>query len=96
MQQGTSKAIVDLERNRRTLKKPANHIPWFGCGAGRVYSIGVSIQIVSSYINYVLSLLRTIDPVFTTVYISERHQQVNATRANNGSKIMKKAPKWVP
>ena len=26
------KSIVDAERDRRTLEKPANHIPWFGGG----------------------------------------------------------------
>jgi hypothetical protein len=33
MQKGTSKVIVDAERNRRTLEKPANRFPWFGGGA---------------------------------------------------------------
>ena len=33
MPKGTSKIIVDAERNRRTLEKPANRFPWFGGGA---------------------------------------------------------------
>jgi hypothetical protein len=33
MQRGTSEVIVDAERNRRTLEKPANRFPWFGGGA---------------------------------------------------------------
>jgi hypothetical protein len=33
MRKGRPKVIVDAERNRRTLEKPANHVPWFGGGA---------------------------------------------------------------
>ena len=33
MPKGTSKVIVDAERNRRTLEKQANQLPWFGGGA---------------------------------------------------------------
>ena len=32
-QKGGQKLIVDAERNRRTLEKPASHVPWFGGGA---------------------------------------------------------------
>ena len=34
MPKGISKAIVDAERNRRTLDNPANQLPWFEGGAG--------------------------------------------------------------
>ena len=34
MPKGMSKVIVDAERNRRTLEKPANQLPWFEGGAG--------------------------------------------------------------
>ena len=34
MENGSQKGIVDAERKRRTLEKPANQLPWFGCGAG--------------------------------------------------------------
>ena len=34
MPKGTSKVIVDAERNRRTLEKLANQLPWFEGGAG--------------------------------------------------------------
>ena len=33
MQKGISKVIVDAERNRRTLEKPASHFRWFDGGA---------------------------------------------------------------
>ena len=32
MPKGMSKVIVDAERNRRTLEKPANQLPWFEGG----------------------------------------------------------------
>ena len=51
------KSIVDAERNRRTLEKPANRFPWFGGGAS-----------------------------------SKSTKQVPTT----ASKVMKKAPTWVP
>ena len=45
MQTYISKVIVDAERNRRTLEKPANHFPWCGGGpsfgvVGKVWMMG--------------------------------------------------------
>ena len=34
MPKGMPKVIVDAERNRRTLEKLANQLPWFEGGAG--------------------------------------------------------------
>ena len=63
MPKGSSKIIVDAERNRRTLEKPANHFPWFGGGA----SFGAEGK-VGCWVEH--TTLRAIDSAFCDNCIS--------------------------